>query len=150
MLETPPLRGVDTTFLIEVEILESPRHLQARTHMDQMLRQGAKLAVAPQVLSEFVHIATDPKRFARPLEADDALARAQTWWRAKEVKQVLPTADATDLFLEWMRTHRLGRKRILDTQLAATYRAAGITEILSSSARDFSVFGCFTVISPSG
>jgi hypothetical protein len=49
-----------------------------------------------------------------------------------------------------MREHQLGRKRLLDTRLAATYRAAGIAKILSSNARDFTTFGCFTVIHAGG
>ena len=35
---------------------------------------------------------------------------------------------------------QLGRKRVLDTLLAATYRAADVTSILSLNATDFTVF----------
>ena len=105
-----------------------------------------QLALAPQVLTEFAHVVTDPRRFSRPLEMDEAISRAELWWRAREVLQVFPDSVAVDTCLEWMRAHRLGRKRLLDTQLAATYDAAGIRSILSSNARDCAVFGVFTII----
>ena len=55
--------------------------------------------------------------------------------------------DST-LLVEWMGVHNLGRKRILDTYLAATYSSAGIRRIASSNGRDFSVFGVFEVLEP--
>jgi len=39
-----------------------------------------------------------------------------------------------------MRRHQLGRKRVLDTLLAATYRAAEVTSLLTLNAADFTVF----------
>jgi hypothetical protein len=43
----------------------------------------------------------------------------------------------------WLKQHRLGRKRLLDTQLAATYYAAGITSLVTSNFADFEVFDVF-------
>ena len=40
----------------------------------------------------------------------------------------------------------VGRKRVLDTMLAATYRSAGITSILTLNAADFTVFGEFSCL----
>jgi predicted nucleic acid-binding protein len=57
-----------------------------------------------------------------------------------EADQVLPTDVAIALFHTWMRRHRLGRKRVLDTLLAATYRAADVTSLLTLNATDFAVF----------
>ena len=51
-----------------------------------------------------------------------------------------------DYCWKWMKEHSLGRKRLLDTMLAATYFSHGVTVILSSNARDFNTFGCFQVI----
>jgi hypothetical protein len=56
------------------------------------------------------------------------------------VDQVLPTDVAIALFHTWMRRHQLGRKRVLDTLLAATYRAAEVTSLLTLNATDFTVF----------
>ena len=139
--------GVDTTFLVEAEVAGHPGHAAARTLLARLLDAGESLAIAPQVLSEFVHITTDAKRFSAPLTVPQAVERAESWWNAREVERVFPNADSTHLFLDLLRRHRLGRKRLLDTQLAATYAAHGIRSILTSKARDYAIFGWFEVIS---
>jgi len=48
--------------------------------------------------------------------------------------------------LSWMRTHRLARKRLLDTLLAATWYSAGITRIATTNWRNFAVFEVFEVV----
>lgn len=139
------MHGVDTTFLVQVEVREAPGHADARAWLDRMLKEpGPFLAVAPQVLTEFIHVVTDPRRFAAPLAIGEALDRAQLWWEAKEVKPVFPTMESVRLTLRWLREHRLGRKRLLDTQLAATYHAAGITRLLTANPADFAPLGTFT------
>jgi hypothetical protein len=77
---------------------------------------------------------------------DDALDRAQLWWEAREVRPVLPSMASTHLTLKWLQAHWLGRKRLLDTQLAATYAAAGVTSLLTSNSADFAVFEGFSFI----
>ena len=112
--------------------------------LDQALAKHPQpLALAPQVLTEFSHVVTDPRRFATPLSMDEALAKALGWWEACEVKPVYPSMDSTRLAMLWLRQHRLGRKRLIDTQLAATYYAAGITRLLTLNMNDFEVFGVF-------
>jgi predicted nucleic acid-binding protein len=139
------MHGIDTTFLVEVEIKEASGHETARAWLDNALAKSSQpLALAPQVLTEFVHVVTDPRRFAQPLNMEQALAKALGWWEAREVKPVYPTLDSTRLALLWLRQHRLGRKRLLDTQLAATYYAAGITRILTSNMADYEVFAVFS------
>jgi predicted nucleic acid-binding protein len=138
------IHGIDTTFLVEISVREAPGHESARAWLDQTLAGNPRpLALAAQVLTEFVHVVTDPRRFASPLTMDAALAQAQLWWEAAEVRPVYPTRDSTRLTLQWMKQHRLGRKRLLDTQLAATYYSAGITHMLTLNIADFGVFGVF-------
>lgn len=141
-------KGLDTTFLIQAEVCEHPDHQASRALLQNLLDDGEALALAPQVLAEFVHIVTDPRRFERPLTMGQALSRAEHWWQGSEVAQVLPSERSTRLFLRWMVEHRLGRKRLLDTQLAATYHAAGVATLVTTNARDFRIFGCFSIIQP--
>ena len=142
--------GVDTTFLVQLEVRGAPGHGPAQAWLHRVLGREAQLALAPQVLTEFVHVATDPVRFERPLSVLAAAERAEAWWLAREVKPVYPTEAAVSLFLDWFRKHRLGRKRLLDTMLAATYFAQGVTNIVTSNARDYEVFGVFQVHNPPG
>jgi predicted nucleic acid-binding protein len=77
---------------------------------------------------------------------DTATAKVRAWWEAAEVERVAPTADSVGPCWAWMRQHGLGRKRLLDTLLAATYHSHGVAAILTSDARDYATFGCFEVL----
>lgn len=138
--------GLDTTFLVQAEVAGHPGHARARRLLENLLDRGESLALAPQVLAEFIHVVTDGKRFSAPLSMPQAVDRAESWWNAREVVQVFPSAEAMQLFLDWLRGHRLGRKRLLDTQLAATYAARSVRSIVTSNARDYRIFGWFEVL----
>jgi len=141
-------RGIDTTFLVEAVVAGHAGHAAARATLDRMLAAGERLALAPQVLAEFVHVVTDARRFSAPLDAAAAIAHAEAWWSATEVRRVYPDDRAVRTFLDWMVRHNLGRKRILDALLAATYHTAGVQSIVTTNARDYRVFGCFEVVVP--
>ncbi len=38
----------------------------------ESLAAGDRIAIAPQVLAEFIHIVTDARRFTKPLSMDEA------------------------------------------------------------------------------
>ena len=141
------MTGLDTTFLVQVEIQETEGHLGALEVLRrEILGRDRQAALAPQVLSEFIHVVTDRRRFARPLSMTQALAKANFWWNAAEVERIFPDDQAASQFFAWVREHALGRKRLLDTLLAATYYRSGVTRIVTSNARDFRVFGVFELI----
>ncbi len=75
-----------------------------------------------------------------------ALRMCEQWWNAQECRHALPHSEATTLFLAWMNDFGLGRKRLLDTMLAATYHRAGTQRIATSDWRDFSRYGVFEVV----
>jgi len=138
------IHGLDTTFLVQVEVREAPGHEQSRAWLEECLhRDRQPFALAPQVLAEFIHVITDPRRFSSPLTVEAAVGRAQLWLEAKEVKWVYPGLESTRMALHWQRQHRLGRKRVLDTQLAATYHVAGIERLRTLNFADFEIFGVF-------
>jgi predicted nucleic acid-binding protein len=136
--------GVDTSLLIAVEIAEHSEHAEARQLLAELITKGDRIALVPQVLAEFVHVATDPRRLQMPFPMDDALQHSERWWNAREVDQMMPTDAAIALFHEWMRRHQLGRKRVLDTMMAAAYRTAGVDSLLTLNFDDFAIFGGFT------
>ncbi len=141
------MTGLDTTFLVHVEIQESDGHGAALEVLRrEILGRDREAALAPQVLSEFIHVVTDRRRFERPLPMAQALAKASFWWNAREVERIVPEGEAVSQFVAWMREHGLGRKRLLDTLLAATYYRSGVTRIVTSNARDYRVFGVFELI----
>ena len=142
------IHGLDTGFLVAAEVSEHAEHADARDTLARLLSAGDLIAVAPQVLAEFIHIVTDPRRFAQPLDMTAARQLAEQWWTAREVVRVFPDDAATRQFLAWLQQFSLGRKRLLDTLLAATYRQAGIPSLLTTNPADFGVFGAFACITP--
>lgn len=135
--------AIDTDFLVAVEIRDHLFHKPADAVLSRLLEEGHKLAVAPQMLAEFVHVVTDLKRLKDPLSMEEALARAEYWWQAREVVRIYPEGDAVSTWIEWLREHRLGRKRLLDTMLAASACSQGISTIVTNNEKDFKVFGSF-------
>src|SRR5438552_3088351 len=125
------IHGLDTGFLVAAEVLEHADHLAARDKLARLLAASDRIAIAPQVLAEFIHIVTDPRRFAKPLDITAAQGLAEQWWTAQEVVHVFPDEGATRQFLTWLQQYRLGRKRLLDTLLAATYSEVGIQSLLT-------------------
>ena len=77
---------------------------------------------------------------------EEALARAEYWWQAREVVRIYPEGDAVSTWIEWLRDHRLGRKRLLDTMLAASACTQGISTIVTNNAKDFQIFGRFKIL----
>jgi predicted nucleic acid-binding protein len=62
--------GIDTTFLVQVELREVPGHKVARAWLREILSKHPQpLGLAPQVLTEFIHVVTDPRRIAAPLSS---------------------------------------------------------------------------------
>lgn len=140
--------GIDTGFLVAAELAEHPDHGAVRALVTKLITGGERLVIAPQVLAEFIHVATDARRFERTLATEEARSLAEQWWTAREVEAVFPNGVVVKQFLEWLQTYRLGRKRLLDTLLAATYFQAGATSLLTLNARDFMIFGCFYCLGP--
>jgi predicted nucleic acid-binding protein len=138
------LIGLDTTVLLAHEIREAAGHGSVRAHIREASRAGRETyALAPQVLQEFLHVATDARRFQHPLSFEEALRRSRAWWEAAEILHCHPGDRAWDQAWSWMAEFRLGRKRILDTYLAATYQERGIARLATANPDDFNLFGTF-------
>lgn len=130
--------GLDTSFIVAFEIAEHARHDAARRFAADRQEEG--FALAAQVLTEFCHVVTDPRRFEAPLSMADAIDAAGRWWHSREVVIVNADEDAGERYLSLLAEHRLGRKRLLDTMLAATYLSADVRVIATLDARDFGLF----------
>ena len=139
--------GVDTSFLIGLAVREHPLHEACRSLFEAEILGGhGSMGLAAQVLAEFCHVITDERRFERPLAMAEALEVAEQWWDSQECHPVTVDAEVGVLFLAWMREFRLGRKRLLDTLLAATYHRAGVRRLATTDWRDFSRYGVFEIV----
>ena len=140
------IHGIDTDFPVAVGIRDHPFHREADALLASLLEEGHEFALAPQTLAEFIHVVTDAKRLPKPLEIADAIARAEHWWQAEEVVRVFPDGHTVSHFLTWLRRHRLGRKRLLDTLLAGTYHAMGIKKLITNNGSDFRGLEVFEIV----
>jgi predicted nucleic acid-binding protein len=139
--------GLDTSFLVGLTVREHPAHAACLELFENSIRgRDSSAAICAQVLSEFAHVVTDPRRFAQPLQMSEALDICSQWWQARECRIVEPSQHSFPVFLDWMQRHRLGRKRVLDTLLAANYHSAGIKRIATTDWRDFRILGVFDVV----
>jgi predicted nucleic acid-binding protein len=138
--------GIDTDFLVAVEIRDHPFHREADALLQSLLGDGHDFALVPQTLAEFIHLVTDGKRMPQPLTMAEAISRAEHWWQAVEVVRVFPDGPAVRDFFVWLTRYQLGRKRLLDTMLAASFQSAGVKRILTNNGRDFKVLGDFEIL----
>jgi predicted nucleic acid-binding protein len=138
--------GIDTDFLVAAEIQDHPFHCEADALLQALLKDGHELALVPQTLAEFIHIVTDGKRMPQPLTMAEAISRAEHWWQAGEVVRVFPDGHAVSEFMVWLTRHQLGRKRLLDTMLAASFHSAGVRRIVTNNERDYKSFGVFEIV----
>jgi hypothetical protein len=59
-----------------------------------------------------------------------------------------PSQESVRQMLRWILQFNLGRKRILDTHLAAVLHIAGVRRLLTSNSADFTVFGVLETVVP--
>ena len=83
--------GVDTTWLIDLEITDSPRHEGALQLFEKWRSQkNSMLAIYYQSFLEFQHVVTDSKRFNSPLTMEQALERCWFWIDQERIKIIYP------------------------------------------------------------
>jgi len=138
--------GLDTDFLVACEIVDHPFHQSADVLLQSLLEAEHDFALAPQTLAEFIHIVTDQRRMPVPLVVMDAISRAEQWWQAAEVVRVFPDGNSVPCFFAWLRQYQLGRKRLLDTLLAASFRNAKVTKIITNNSKDYEVLASFEFV----
>lgn len=142
--------GIDTDVLVSWVMTGAARHRDAKHLIETEVREhGGSLALTPQVVHEFLHVVTDPKRFERPLSMSEALQEVWGIWDSEEVVQVLPSVEVLPRTLELLADRKLGRKRILDTALAATLDLAGIHRLATFNPADFKIFEFLEIVSSS-
>ena len=140
----PKMIGIDTSFLVAWAIPEHPDHSVCRALALQATSAGRTFGITHGILAEFVHVATDPRRFAQPLTIGVATHFAEFWSQAAEVRLLRQDQAVSQQWLAWMTQHHLGRKRLLDTLIAATWHCSGITAIYTLNPADFKIFNLFS------
>lgn len=142
--------AVDTDVLAHWAMAGTERHVSARALIEaELLRPDGRLALASQVVWEFLHVVTDARRFENPMPMNTAIQTARDLWDARDALRIMPSPRWVQRTLELMTSLNLGRKRILDTALAAALDLAGISRLATFNGRHFSVFPFIDVVQPS-
>ena len=141
--------ALDTNVLIPWLVGSAPGHLGASALIaGEIRRPGGRIVLVQQVCWEFLHVVTDAKRFTSPLTMEAARTLLVPVWQAAETIRVGPTPEVVPRVLELMAKHQLGRKRILDTALAATLERAGVRRLATLNGADFRCFSFIEVVEP--
>ena len=139
--------GVDTTFLIDLEIADSPRHQAALKLFNKWLSEKhSVLAIYNQSFLEFQHVITDSKRFNSPLTMEEAIERSWFWIDQERIKIIYSTESSLKRALLWCNMYKLGRKRIQDTHMAAAFAEAGVSELWTANPADFEILETFDLV----
>jgi predicted nucleic acid-binding protein len=146
------MTGLDCNILVQLAMADHPAHLAttaaSEAASEAELRSGSSFIFPSLVLTEFLHVVTDSKRLDPPLHMSDALGWVQDLLTRPGFQQIEPTSRSLRQTLHWMRQFQLGRKRILDTHLAAVLHTSGVRRLFTSNPDDFAVFRSFDLITP--
>jgi hypothetical protein len=142
------MTGLDTSILVELADRQHAAHAQATNLLNAEIQNSRTLLLTPQVIAEFLHVITDPRRFQNPMSMPGALNWIESLIQQPGVRLLMPSQQSVAQTIRWMKQFGLGRKRILDTSLAASFYATGCTRILTSNPNDFSVFQVFDPVVP--
>ena len=138
------MTGIDTSWLIDLEVSQSPRHSGALSlFLEWRAERNSVLAVYYQVFLEFQHVVTDERRFANPLSMAEAIGRTWFWAEQDRVRVVYPDDASFKRGQLWLSAWKLGKNRLIDTHMAASYAQAGVSRLLTANPRDFKIFDVF-------
>ena len=140
--------GLDCNILIQLALADHPANVATLAAVQAETQRGETLLFPPLIATEFLHVVTDERRFAPPLTMEEALEWLEDFTANPLVKIVEPSEASLRLTMQLMRQHRLGRKRILDTHLAAVLNTHGVKRLLTSNPGDFAVFGVIETVVP--
>jgi predicted nucleic acid-binding protein len=140
--------GLDCNVLVQLAIADHPANARTPAAVESETQQGIKLVFPSLVATEFLHVVNDERRFAPPLTMPEALDWIQDFLASSGVSLLEPTQASMERTILWMRQFNLGRKRILDTHLAAILHTNGVSRLLTSNPADFKVFGVLETITP--
>ena len=142
------MTGLDCNILVQLALADHPANAATVAAVQAETQREGRLMFPALVVTEFLHVATDAKRFTPPLTMSEALDWIEDFMANPPVGLLEPSQESVRQMLRWMRQFNLGRKRILDTHLAAVLHPAGVRRLLTSNPAVFAVFGVLETVVP--
>ncbi|MDD7417517.1 MAG: type II toxin-antitoxin system VapC family toxin [Treponemataceae bacterium] len=138
---------LDSCFLIDLYWTDSPRHEGALEYFETKIKPSKeKILVFYNVFNEFIHVITDSKRFENALAVKQAIEIVNNWCDIENIVVVYPNDDSFVRSKLWMNMYALGRKRIIDTEMASCYLLSGGTQLVTANPNDFEIFDSFELL----
>jgi len=136
--------SLDTTFLIDLYWLDSPRHKSAVKLFKELSDENGKfpdedILVYYNCFNEFMHVITDSRRFENAMSMSRALEICEQWKDLERIKIVFPNETSYGRTLTWLSIYNLGRNRLNDTNMVSCYVSQGASKIITANPKDFEI-----------
>lgn len=129
---------VDANLILYAEDSLSPFHRQAQQWWDQQLSGSGPVGLCWPVLTAFLRIATNPRLHQRPLTANEAIEKVQSWLNQPCVRLLEAGPAHWEIFKSILEEVRVTGNLVSDAHLAAL--AIGFGADLCSTDSDFAKF----------
>ncbi len=125
---------LDTNVLVYATDELAPQHAESKHIVDAVIQGQVPGAIVPQILVEYLGVATGPT-VASPLPAAEAARQVDTFRR--QIRTLVPTRSALDELVEIVQATGRDGRRVFDYYLAAQARSLGIETICTYNGEDF-------------
>ena len=138
--------GLDSCFLIDLYWEDSPRHAAVLKKFNEIAASGQDVCVYYNCFNEFIHVITDKKRFENAFSMEEALSVVDEWRDLENVKILFPDEQSFGRTVAWLSVYKLGRNRLNDTNMAASYVHSGVSSVITANPKDFEIFSELKII----
>ena len=140
------MKVIDLNLLLYAVNRDSASHERAKEWLEGVLSGEEPVALAWTVLLGFLRLATSPRVFPRPLEADQALELIDGWLALPHVAPLVPGDEHWRILRDLIATSGTAGNLTTDAHLAALAIEHGAE--LCSSDGDFARFRALRWVNP--
>lgn len=139
---------VDANLLLYAYDEDSTQHVRAKHWLESTLNGETDVRFALTTVLAFLRIGTDPRVYAHPRSAADAISIVSSWFERSNVSLALPTDNHWQTLDKVAAGGKAKGPLLMDAHLAALAIEHGA--VLASADRDFARFRELKVVDPLG
>ena len=129
------MKAVDTNILVYAHRAEMPRHEQARTILDGLVRSGEPWALPWPCVYEFLRVVTHPRAFRPPTPTWVAWENVLALMAAPGTVLIGPTTRHAQTLARLLRDPGLRGNDIFDAHIAALVVEHGVATLITGDRR---------------
>jgi len=129
--------GIDTNILVYFLNEESVYHTRAKTFIDKLQKGEIQGMISWQNLSELYAIVTDPKRFPKPMTANQVVEATQQFLESGNINVIFPIVNIKEIFFSLVLKIKPKAQAVHDISLAATLLSNGVKTLVTENTGDF-------------